>query len=53
VRVQERAEQILADVPAWLWDGARLPVPVEQIADMLISTSTQARRTAGFGLRQV
>jgi hypothetical protein len=31
--VQERAEQVLADVPAWLWDGERLPVPVEQIAD--------------------
>src|SRR5690606_32622732 len=32
-RVREQAERILADVPAWLWDGERLPVPVEDIVD--------------------
>lgn len=32
-RVREQAEAILADVPAWLWDGERLPVPVEDIVD--------------------
>jgi uncharacterized protein DUF955 len=32
-RAEERAEQVLARVPAWLWDGERLPVPVEDIAD--------------------
>lgn len=31
--IQERAEQVLASVPEWLWDGERLPIPVEQIAD--------------------
>lgn len=30
---QERAEQVLARVPGWLWDGERLPVPVADIAD--------------------
>ena len=33
VRAREQAERILADVPAWIWDGERLPVPVEDIVD--------------------
>lgn len=32
-RAREEAERILADVPAWLWDGERLPVPVDDIVD--------------------
>jgi len=32
-RVEERAAQVLARVPEWLWDGESLPVPVEEIAD--------------------
>jgi hypothetical protein len=31
--IEQRAERVLADVPAWIWDGERLPVPVEHIAD--------------------
>ncbi|HEV3376410.1 MAG TPA: ImmA/IrrE family metallo-endopeptidase [Thermoleophilaceae bacterium] len=31
--IEERAERVLADVPDWIWDGDRLPVPVEHIAD--------------------
>jgi IrrE N-terminal-like domain len=31
--VEARAERVLADVPDWLWNGERLPVPVEDIAD--------------------
>jgi hypothetical protein len=31
--VEERAAQVLAAVPEWLWDGETLPVPVEEIAD--------------------
>jgi hypothetical protein len=31
--IERRAEEILAAVPAWLWDGRKLPVPVEDIAD--------------------
>jgi hypothetical protein len=31
--VTSRAEQILAAVPEWIWDGESLPVPVEDIAD--------------------
>lgn len=31
--VEERASRVLERVPAWLWDGERLPVPVEDIAD--------------------
>lgn len=31
--IEARAEEILARVPAWLWDGETLPVPVEDIAD--------------------
>jgi hypothetical protein len=31
--IEQRAEHVLADVPDWIWDGDRLPVPVEHIAD--------------------
>jgi len=31
--VEERAERVLARVPGYVWDGERLPVPVEDIAD--------------------
>jgi hypothetical protein len=31
--VEERAEQVLADAPGYVWDGERLPVPVEDIVD--------------------
>ena len=31
--IEQRAERVLAAVPAWLWDGERLPVPIEDIAD--------------------
>lgn len=30
---EARAEQVLAGVPGWIWDGETLPVPVEDIAD--------------------
>ena len=36
--VEERAEAVLAALPGYVWDGDRLPVPVEDIAD------------SGFGL---
>ena len=28
-----RAEAVLRAIPSWLWDGERLPIPVEEIAD--------------------
>ena len=31
--VEERAEQVLAAAPAYVWDGDRLPVPIEDIVD--------------------
>ena len=31
--VEERAEQVLAAAPAYVWDGERLPVPIEDIVD--------------------
>jgi len=31
--VERRAEAVLERVPDWLWNGERLPVPVEDIAD--------------------
>lgn len=31
--VEERAEAVLASLPGYVWDGERLPVPVEDIAD--------------------
>jgi IrrE N-terminal-like domain len=31
--IEQRAERVLAEVPDWIWDGDRLPVPVEHIAD--------------------
>ena len=32
-RIEDRADAILARIPAWMWDGETLPVPVETIAD--------------------
>jgi hypothetical protein len=31
--IERAAERVLAAVPSWVWDGERLPVPVEEIAD--------------------
>jgi hypothetical protein len=31
--VEERAEQVLAAAPGYVWDGERLPVPVEDLVD--------------------
>jgi hypothetical protein len=31
--IEERATQVLARVPDWIWNGDTLPVPVEHIAD--------------------
>ncbi|MBA2522568.1 MAG: ImmA/IrrE family metallo-endopeptidase [Solirubrobacterales bacterium] len=31
--IEERAGELLARVPDWIWDGESLPVPVEDIAD--------------------
>jgi hypothetical protein len=31
--VEERATELLAGVPDWIWDGERCPVPVEDIVD--------------------
>ncbi len=31
--VARRAEELLGEVPDWIWDGSSLPVPVEDIAD--------------------
>jgi predicted transcriptional regulator len=32
--VEERAEAVPAGLPSYVWDGERLPVPVEDIADI-------------------
>lgn len=31
--IEQRAEDVLAAVPDWLWNGQTLPVPVDDIAD--------------------
>lgn len=31
--IDRQATAVLSGVPAWIWDGERLPVPVEDIAD--------------------
>ena len=31
--VEERAEAVLAALPGYVWDGERLPVPIEEIVD--------------------
>jgi len=31
--VEDRAEQVLAAAPGYVWDGERLPVPIEDIVD--------------------
>jgi hypothetical protein len=31
--VEERAEKVLAAAPGYVWDGERVPVPVEEIVD--------------------
>jgi hypothetical protein len=35
--LEARAEEVLDSVPAWIWDGESLPVPVEEIADSRFS----------------
>jgi IrrE N-terminal-like domain len=35
--LEARAEEVLATVPAWIWDGETLPVPVEEITDSCFS----------------
>jgi hypothetical protein len=35
--LEARAEEVLATVPGWIWDGETLPVPVEEIADSCFS----------------
>jgi len=30
---EKRAEQVLAELPEWLWDAESLPVPIDDIAD--------------------
>jgi len=30
--IEERAADVLAEVPDWIWDGKSLPVPIEDIA---------------------
>ncbi len=31
--IERRAGDVLADVPAWIWNGETLPVPIDAIAD--------------------
>ena len=31
--IEQEAERFLATVDPWIWDGSRLPIPVEDIAD--------------------
>jgi hypothetical protein len=31
--IEQRAAEVLASVPPWVWDGESVPVPVEDIAD--------------------
>lgn len=31
--IETRAEQVLAAVPDWIWDGEELPIPIEDVAD--------------------
>lgn len=31
--IEQAAEQFLARIPTYVWDGATLPVPIEEIAD--------------------
>lgn len=32
-QLEQRADALLAEVPGYIWNGARLPVPIEEIAD--------------------
>ena len=43
--VEERAEAVLAALPSYVWDGERLPVPVEDIADSGSGCSCATSRT--------
>ena len=31
--IERLAEEFLASIPSYVWDGATLPVPIEEIAD--------------------
>ncbi len=33
VEIERAAESFLAGIPRYVWDGAALPVPIEEIAD--------------------
>lgn len=49
--VERAAERVLETVPAWIWDGERLPVPVEDVVDsvfgLLVRESGRLADVAG------
>ena len=51
--IERRAEEVLSRVPSWHWDGERLPVPVEDIADsccgLLVRDVDDLTRAPGLG----
>ena len=51
--IEAAAAKVLDEVPAWIWDGERLPVPVETIVDtcfgLLVRDIPQAKLAAVRG----
>ena len=42
--IERRAEEVLAAVPSYIWDGESLPVPVEDIVDSVFGLPRPRRR---------
>src|ERR1700756_3898258 len=49
--IERLAEEFLAQVPSYIWDGTTLPVPIEEIADshvgLLVRNVEDLRRAPG------
>ena len=55
--IEAAAAKVLGDVPAWIWDGESLPVPVETIVDtcfgLLVRDIPEAKLAAVSGAPQL
>jgi hypothetical protein len=55
LETEAKAEQELRKIPDWIWDGERLPVPLETIADshygLLVEEEIGLARVAGLDKR--
>lgn len=48
--IERRAEEFLAGIPDYVWDGATLPVPIEEIADSYVGLLVREVEDLGTAL---